>query len=193
MWVFGYGSLLWYQDFPYDKVLPGVVRGYSRRFWQYSPDHRGTPENPGNTVTLVRDEDGDCWGLAFHVAEEHVLNTKEYLDFREQAGYECREVEFHPDDGSKPFTLNVYIATVDLNPYFKGPLDDDVVVSTILRSRGKSGTNLEYALRLADCVHRLAPHVNDEHLFGIEHALLEKCRLLNVQDSVLHALGYTKQ
>lgn len=44
MWIFGYGSLLWYTNFTYVKVVPGVVRGYKRRFWQLSPDHRGTPE-----------------------------------------------------------------------------------------------------------------------------------------------------
>uniref|UniRef100_A0A0M3HHU1 glutathione-specific gamma-glutamylcyclotransferase n=1 Tax=Ascaris lumbricoides TaxID=6252 RepID=A0A0M3HHU1_ASCLU len=85
MWVFGYGSLLWYTDFPYDKAIPGCVRGYSRRFWQLSPDHRGTPQKPGRTVTLVAVQNGSC--LAYKVGDSQIQNTIEYLDVREKAGY----------------------------------------------------------------------------------------------------------
>lgn len=190
MWVFGYGSLLWYTDFPYIKVVPGVVRGYSRRFWQFSPDHRGTPEKPGNTVTLVSDADGSCWGLAYRVPDEQVQNTIDYLNVREKAGYELKQVEFHPDDGSESFAINVYLAIAESNPFYKGPLDNESIISTILFSRGMSGSNLEYALKLADCVHRLAPHVEDDHLFGIERELLVRCRQLQIQDNVLFSLGH---
>lgn len=44
MWVFGYGSLVWYTNFPFDKSVAGCLRGFARRFWQASPDHRGTHE-----------------------------------------------------------------------------------------------------------------------------------------------------
>ncbi|ODQ63598.1 ChaC-like protein [Nadsonia fulvescens var. elongata DSM 6958] len=52
-WVIGYGSLIYKPPPHYDIRLSGYIRGFVRRFWQSSNDHRGTPEAPGRVVTLL--------------------------------------------------------------------------------------------------------------------------------------------
>lgn len=53
-----------------------------------------------------------------------------------------------------------------------------------------SGSNIEYALRLADFHRRFGSHVEDDHLFEIEKRVLQICEMQRINDKVISLLGY---
>lgn len=161
-WVFGYGSLIWKQDFPFLESRPGSIEGWARRFWQGSHDHRGTPDDPGRVVTLIAAPGEHCDGVAFLV-EPQVFD---HLDFREKNGYERVGVDIRFDDGV--VTGVVYRAAED-NHAFLGAATIDEIALHIHRSHGPSGANRDYVLELAQALRDLGS--TDTHVFDVEACL----------------------
>jgi glutathione-specific gamma-glutamylcyclotransferase len=160
MWIFGYGSLLWRPDFAFLERRPGQILGYVRRFYQGSPDHRGTPEAPGRVVTLVEEPGALCVGAAYRVSSEETARILSALDQREQGGYQRRWCPVSPLDGGASFSALVYFAGPD-NPHFLGPAPREDMARHILAARGPSGANLDYLLRLDESLRALSapdPH-----------------------------------
>ncbi|GJQ67421.1 hypothetical protein Trydic_g5100 [Trypoxylus dichotomus] len=174
MWVFGYGSLIWKVDFPYESKLIGYIKGYNRRFYQHSTDHRGTPEKPGRVVTLIPTKDSEAcvWGIAYKIKSENVENVVNHLDYREKGGYKRKQVTFYPQNGLEPFQLIVYYGASD-NFQFAGEADLDSIAKQVVSSIGPSGTNLDYVCSLAKSMREIAPNVKDDHLFALEAKVLE--------------------
>lgn len=181
MWVFGYGSLIWKADFPFETKAVGHVKGFERKFYQHSTDHRGTPEKPGRVVTLVPSSpESQVWGVAYKIRNKDVKEVVNQLDYREQGGYKRMQVVFYPKMiQANPFQITIYVGTTD-NLNYAEEADEDSIAKQIVNSSGPSGTNAEYVYNLATSMRTIAPHVQDEHLFNIEEKVKN---LMSISDS----------
>jgi len=171
-WVFGYGSLVWRPAFPHVERRRANLRGWARRFWQGSPDHRGVREAPGRVLTLVPRPEALCWGLAYRVEDAAWDEVLALLDARESGGFERRSLPIGFDaNGSTPVPALTYVAG-EGNPNFLGdaPLPD--IAAQIRGARGRSGSNLEYALQMAAALREL--QVDDPHVFAVAELLSER-------------------
>jgi uroporphyrin-III C-methyltransferase len=188
-WVFGYGSLIWKSsaDIPHTHVEDGYIEGYIRRFWQSSPDHRGTETSPGRVVTIVSMDDArkvmssatvepeKVFGRVFRVDAAKIDETREKLLFREKAGYGERTVEVTTKTGRK-IRASVFLALPG-NEHFVGPEPVSYIAQRVLTSIGPSGLNVEYFdelfTALADMQIRWgeSDRVIDAHILEIAHEL----------------------
>jgi cation transport regulator ChaC len=170
VWLFGYGSLIYKADFPYLQRRPASIANWTRRFWQGSHDHRGTPEAPGRVVTIIEEAGAICHGMAYLVTPEVFA----HLDHREKNGYLrlattiTFDDAFDDGDGSDSVVGLVYIATPD-NTAFLGEASEQEIARHIARSAGPSGPNSDYLNHLAHALRELGRH--DQHVFEIERHL----------------------
>lgn len=180
VWLFGYGSLIYKADFPYLQRRPASIANWTRRFWQGSHDHRGTPEAPGRVVTIIEEAGAICHGMAYLVTPEVFA----HLDHREKNGYLRLATTITFDDGDQQDGRGrqnggsggsdssviglVYIATPD-NTAFLGEASEQEIARHIARSTGPSGPNSDYLNHLASALRELGRH--DQHVFEIERHL----------------------
>jgi cation transport regulator ChaC len=179
-WVFGYGSLIWRPDFAFLDRQPARLQGWTRRFWQGSHDHRGTPQAPGRVVTLVADAASCCDGVAYLIDAAVRERVFDALDVREQNGYQRYDVTLRLGAVGEPVAGLVYIAPLD-NSAFLGPAPLDVMARHIGSSAGPSGHNVEYLLELADALRALG--ADDAHVFELEAAVRRLDRLAQTTDT----------
>jgi len=177
--IFGFGSIIFKQNFAYTDSFACYVKGWERVFWQGSTDHRGVPGAPGRTATMVPREGSRCWGKAFviDVAPEEEAGYLAELEVREKQ-YDRRELldVFTDDEGAEPVRKGVlaYVAT-ERSDNWLGPAPLEDIAETIATARGPSGPNAEYLLRLADHLRLLGVTERDDpHVFDLERLVLAR-------------------
>ena len=128
----------------------------------------------------------ETWGIAYKVLPSDVPDVMAYLDHRERGGYTTHKLIFYPEsngpnktdfsrDDNKQITLTVlaYVAT-ERNPNYLGPAPIEDVAKQVVDSRGPSGCNTEYMLNLAHSMRKIAPGIDDKHLFSLEGKVREQ-------------------
>lgn len=163
LWLFGYGSLIFKADFPFLARRPASIRGWARRFWQASHDHRGTLQAPGRVATLVPQAGAVCDGVAYLVTPQ----VFGHLDHREKNGYLRIATDMQFDDGSQAEGV-IYIAAAG-NPAYLGPASELNIARQIAAAAGPSGSNRDYLLQLAQALRALG--TSDPHVFALERWL----------------------
>ena len=143
MWVFGYGSLLWYTGFEYSKKEIAQLGGYKRSFSMRSIHHRGTVENPGLVLALSADVESSCNGLAFKVKQGKEHETINYLRERElvSSAYLEKELLLNLKNGNSVKSL-VYVIDENHAQYCKLTLDEQAKI--IAAANGGRGSNYDY-------------------------------------------------
>ena len=158
-WVFGYGSLIWKPDLPFDDCRPARLRHWARRFWQGSHDHRGTAQAPGRVVTLIETPGAVCDGIAYRVPGAEAEAMLDRLDHREKNGYARRQLDLTTASGE--LRALVYVAVPD-NFAWLGDAPVADIAHQIHSARGPSGANRDYLLELDAALASLEaqdPHV----------------------------------
>lgn len=163
-WIFGYGSIIWNPSFDYVERSLATARGWKRRFWQGSTDHRGVPEFPGRVVTLAKDRRELCVGMVYRVEPAELGRITEELDYREKGGYHRVRLELALADGRVVEALT-YVAG-RRNPNYLGAGAPTAVARQIVKAVGPSGPNLDYLQRLARVLRELG--IEDAHVFDLE-------------------------
>ena len=152
LWVFGYGSLIWRQEFEVVERRSALLYGWHRALRMRSRVNRGTVQQPGLVFALL--PGGACRGVVFKLRPQHADKELHELWQREMpnAVYDPRWLHVRTTKGmvrALAFTLDARSDSCT------GRLADEQVLHILRHARGRYGSTLHY---LADTAKALREH-----------------------------------
>ena len=159
LWLFGYGSLIWRQEFDAVESRPARVHGWHRALKMWSSVNRGTPERPGLVFGML--SGGCCRGMVFRIPRHDGREVLARLWAREMisAVYDPRWLTCHTAQGpvsALAFTLS------RKSPNHTGELSEEQYRAIFAEATGIYGTTLDYADRTLEELRRL--NIRDRRL-----------------------------
>jgi cation transport protein ChaC len=168
LWIFGYGSLMWWPGFSYEEKALARVHGYHRALCILSTRYRGTHRKPGLVVGLCAG--GSCWGMAFRVSAARVRRTLARLWSREmpRAVYEPRLLRTRL--GRRRTVRALAFVADPGHPSYVKELDLHGRARLVAQGIGQRGPCVDYIQNTLDHMHEVG--VRDPHLERILNAAI---------------------
>ncbi len=141
LWIFGYASLIWRQEFEVAEHRSALVHGWHRALRMRSRVNRGTPQTPGLVFALL--PGGACRGVVFRLRRERADDELERLWAREMPTgvYDPRWLPARTAQGevqALAFTLS------RRSEALMGRLGDEQMLHILRHASGRYGSTLQY-------------------------------------------------
>ncbi|KAI5955209.1 hypothetical protein KGF54_001770 [Candida jiufengensis] len=122
-------------------------------------------------ISDLKSQDLKVFGCAYYIEPQHVQEVNDYLDIREQNGYELSKIKFYinkkdenfgkvplsdikKDEFGEYIESFIYIGGLELESFI-GPEAIEETAAIIKSNVGPSGKNSEYLIKLNDAIKEL--------------------------------------
>ena len=155
LWVFGYASLIWRQEFDAVEHRSARVHGWHRALRMRSRVNRGTPQQPGLVFALM--PGGACRGVVFRLRRETADAELEQLWAREMPTgvYDPRWLPAATAQG----TVHALAFTLGRrSEAYIGRIPDEQMLHILRHASGRYGTTLQYLAATAQALRERGVH-----------------------------------